>query len=38
MFNLILGITIGTIFAPIFIKLFKIAKEKISKKVDDLDK
>ena len=38
MLNLILGIIIGAIFSPILIKLFNIIKEKLSKKVEDLDK
>ena len=36
--NLLLGVVIGAIFSPILIKLFKIAYDKITKKVDDIEK
>ena len=36
--NLLLGVVIGAIFSPILIKLFKIAYDKIIKKVDNLEK
>lgn len=34
--DFIIGIIIGAIFSPVIIKLIKVAKDKLSKKIDDI--